>query len=237
MRAFIGDATQQMGAVPTGGVVGTVTAGRDLKLTATNDPAVNEIWTAAVASAGSSTGASAGTADLSSSEDSDNNVDVSAAGSGAINVLDRTTQAYVRDLSAVIAGGHLRLEARDAAFLVSSAGATIGTGNDTIGASFALNDVDLKVYAFTTFVALTADDVSLIASSGATLLSFETTALTGGGSGLAIAVSFNLDLADSGRPRLLRRGHDAGGHRRRPAAGRQPARRHRGRRHGGLLRG
>ena len=198
VRAFIGDATQLVGETPTGGVVGTVSAGRDLKLTATNGVSPNEIWTAAVGIAGSSA-AETGNANLSSPDDSANNVDVSAAGSGAINVLDRSTQAYVRDMSALTVVRQLSLVATDTSLLVSSAGATIGTGSTTIGGSFALNDVDLKVYAFTTFVPVTAGGVSLSANAAATMLSFESTALTGGGSGLAIALSFNLDLADVGR--------------------------------------
>ncbi|MHB1243241.1 MAG: beta strand repeat-containing protein, partial [Gaiellaceae bacterium] len=196
VRAFIGDAQRTVGAGGTGGIVGSVSAGRDLKLTATSDPAANEIWTLAVAGAGSST-QPAGSADLSAPGDSANNVDVSAAGSGAINVVDRRTLAYVRDVKTVQVGGHLRLEAQDAAFLAASAGSTIGAGNDTIGASFALNSVTPEARAFTSFVAIEADDVSLIAGSSMTLLSFETTALTGGGSGLAIALSFNLSLVNA----------------------------------------
>ena len=196
VRAFIGDAQQTMGPIGTGGITGKVTAGRDVKLTATSDPAANEIWTLAVAGAGSST-QPAGTSDLSAPGDAANNVDVSAAGAGAINVVDRRTIAYVRDLDKIEVGGHLRLDAQDAAFLVASAGSTIGTGNDTIGASFALNSVTPEVRAFTAFVAIKADDVSLIAGSNMTLLSFESTALTGGGSGLTIAASFNLSLANA----------------------------------------
>ncbi|HUH15478.1 MAG TPA: hypothetical protein VML35_06310, partial [Gaiellaceae bacterium] len=195
VRAFLGDAVEEVGTTPTGGIVGSVTAGRHLKLTATSDPAANEIWTAAVAGAGSAT-TPAGSADLSAPGDSANNLDVSAAGGAAINVIERRTLAYVRDLDAVSAGGELRLEALDATLMLASAGATIGTGNDTIGASFALNVTDTTAHAFTRHVDLTVADVSLIATSNLTLLAFETTALTGGGSGLTIAASFSVTFAD-----------------------------------------
>ncbi|HSO00903.1 MAG TPA: hypothetical protein VLS46_00135, partial [Gaiellaceae bacterium] len=124
VRAFIGDSVRAYGPQGgTGGVTGSVTAGRDLRLTATNDPAANEIWTAAVAGAGSAT-QPAGSTDLSAAGDGANNVDVSAAGAAAINVVDRRTIAFVRDVETVSVAGHLRLEAQDGAFLVASAGST-----------------------------------------------------------------------------------------------------------------
>ena len=208
VRAFIGDARQSFGEFGTGGETGRVSAGGALKLTAENDASLNELWTLAVSGAGSAA-TPAGSTDLSSAEDSanDSRLDLSAAGSGAINVLNRRTLVFVRDVPSftegivtvrgVVVGGGVELTATDAAFLVASAGAKIGTANDTIGAAVAINASDIVAHAYLDNLSLSSAGLTLIAGADTTLLSFESTALTGGGSGLAIAVSFDLTLADS----------------------------------------
>ena len=150
----------------------------------------------AVAGAGSGTTPAGGT-DLSSSEgEANDDVDVSAAGSGALNILHRQVVVFVRDVAVFEATGNLSLQATDAFLALASTGATIGTGDTTIGAAFALNSVSSSPTASTSFVVLEVGGASLSATSDVTLLGFESTALTGGGSGLAIALSFNLTLAD-----------------------------------------
>ena len=202
IRAFIGDAAQEMGSIGTGGIVGKVTAGGAVTVKAVSDPAHNEIWTAAVAGAGPAPagGGPAKGTNLSKPSDSTGSqpIDVSVAGGAAINVYNVHAIAYVRDID-VVAAGELRVEASAAALVVASAGASLTGANKSVGATFALNVVHPTVQVFAAFTELRSANLSLIATSNVTALSFETTTLDVGmgATGITVAVAVNLVVAGS----------------------------------------
>src|SRR6266511_2685328 len=173
VRAFAGNAAKAMGPTGTGGARGKLHAGTgSIRILARNDPLANELWTAAVAGT-PSTGA---TAIPAGDQLQGLTFGFGLSAEVAANVVERRTQAYVRDLTdaqdltdvRVTAAGEVHLEASDSPLLVA-AGGTVGASSTAIGGSFADNHLTDTVSAFTQDVTLAAATITVLADSHAIL--------------------------------------------------------------------
>src|SRR6185436_10583619 len=215
-RAFIGNETDS--ALPAG----SVTAGRNVQVTATTEDKLFSISIAG-AIAGSSTPSSPG-ADASKGDSNDpldgeslpklfgeeptsnSNATKQKAGVGfsgdvAINDADDTTEAYISDAT-VNAGDDVLVSAANTAFLLSVAGAVAldlskQSGGISIAGSFTLNDLDRIVKAYTDDATVTADNVGLRADTRDTIFSFTAGAAGGKQTTAAVLGSVNLNLIES----------------------------------------
>src|SRR5262249_41788578 len=180
-QAFIGDSVELFGPLTTGGIVGNVQAGNNLAISADS---THEIWNVAVAGSGQGSDIK-GTGGEEQFQALQFGFGVS--GDVAVNRVEETTEAFIRDVPDVQVGNDLSLTAHSDTFQAASAGATV-TGNHLgIGGSFAHNTQEAPTPAFIQDVnlqneqdtaALLARHVTIAATTDGTVLTF-----SNGGSG------------------------------------------------------
>ncbi|HZM80393.1 MAG TPA: FG-GAP-like repeat-containing protein, partial [Candidatus Limnocylindrales bacterium] len=201
VRAFIGNGAEGMNDIGTGGVVGLVTAGNAIRVTASNRPSANEFWTLALAGDPSTQSLLPAILGLTQFG---TDFGLGISGDAAMNLINRRTQAFIRDLHdrplpdsstdyRVRAGGPISLTATDEPLLVAAAGATVGANSAGIGASFTLNDLTVKVRAFTADAALRATSLTVLATAHPLLLSYA----DGSGVSAAANVAGSVNLIDT----------------------------------------
>ncbi|MCI0582130.1 MAG: FG-GAP-like repeat-containing protein, partial [Chloroflexi bacterium] len=164
-RAIVGDA-EPVGPLGTGGDLGSVVAGNDLRLDARSG---QEVWTNSVSGA-DSPGAPRGTGGAQSHGPLDFGFGVS--GDVAFNLVTADTEAFVRDVPDVSAGGELEIEARAAALLAASAGAVAFGNHLGIGGAFAHNGLQQTTRAFTQDATVEAGSLVVRADAAEQLLTF-----------------------------------------------------------------
>jgi hypothetical protein len=211
-KAFIG--TQNENAVSAGG---TVTAGNDVTVDATSTEKFLNVAIAGTLATGSTTTTPGVPTDnpddpldgeslpnLFGEEPAQNvqkKAGIGISGDVAINILQDTTEAYIRGV-AVNAPGDVTVKADNDAFTLAVSGAAaLELSSESSGAaiagSFTLNDLDRDVKAFTQNATINAGNVDVTANTDDTILS-----ITAGGAGTksgsaAVAGSANVNLIDS----------------------------------------
>jgi autotransporter-associated beta strand protein len=189
-RAFIGDPQQGFGPEGTGGVEGRVAVGRDLRLNADSH---HELWTAATSGGNSD---SVGRAAAASEEFEGLQFGFGVSADVAYNRLRDETQAFIRDVPDVSAGGAMQLDAQSSNQLVAAAGAVTFGDHLGLGGSFAHNAVVHDTQTFAQDAALRGASLGLTADTDDQIVTLSLGS-AGAATGGAVAGSANLNRLDN----------------------------------------
>ena len=114
------------------------------------------------------------------------------AGSISLNSIKKITEAYINDSSSISATKKIELTADDTSAISSISGAAGFSGTVGIGAAFAKNDIDNKIYSYIEDSTLTSgDDINLSSTSNSTIESISAAGAGAGTASAAASVSLN----------------------------------------------